>query len=225
MSDLPAAGVVRVVRPEGSGAGFLVSASDGVRIVTCAHVLAGCVPGDTVHVEPHADPRPLEATIVLLQDPPDVAVLKLTAEVPPEAAVLPLGRSPQNQGLLTFGYPQVRPRTGFPGKINIIPGDTANDGYRQLALDSDHATLGFSGAPIWDPDRGAVVGMVKGIINNDPGHRLKSAGLGVPAEVIRELSPELRLPAGCSYRGLEPFTEEHADYYYGREHATGQLLA
>ena len=44
-------------------------------------------------------------------------------------------------------------------------------------------------------------------------------------EVIRDLCPELRLPAGCPYRGLEPFTEEHVDYYYGREHATSQLLA
>ena len=32
-------------------------------------------------------------------------------------------------------------------------------------------------------------------------------------------------PAGCPYRGLDPFTEEHVDYYYGREHATSQLLA
>ena len=69
-----------------------------------------------------------------------------------------------------------------------------------------------------------VVGMVKSIARGDPGQRLGSTAIGVPAEVIRDLCPELRLPAGCPYRGLEPFTEEHIDYYYGREHATSQLL-
>lgn len=226
MNELPAAGVMRVVGPESTGAGFLVTASG--LIVTCAHVLAGAAPGATVRVEPQAGGEPLEATILLLQDPPDVAVLQLTAEVPREATVLPLGRSPQGQdrrqGLLTFGYPRVRAEAGFPGEVTVISGGTSDDGYRQLALDSNQATLGFSGAPIWDLDRGAVVGMIKGIVNEDPGQRLESTCLGVPAEVIRDLYPQLRLPAGCPYRGLEPFTEDHADYYFGRDQATSQLL-
>src|SRR5208337_1005964 len=71
---------------------------------------------------------------------------------------------------------------------------------------------------------GVVVGMVKSIARGDPGKRLGNTAIGVPVEIIRELYPELRLPAGCPYRGLEPFTEEHVDYYYGREHATSQLL-
>ena len=67
--------------------------------------------------------------------------------------------------------------------------------------------------------------MVKSIARGDPGQRLGNTAIGVPVEVIRDLCPELRLPAGCPYRGLDPFTEEHVDYYYGREHATSQLLA
>lgn len=69
MSELPAAGVLRVVGREGAGAGFL--ASDSGLIVTCAHVLAGSVPGETVWVEPHGRLGPLSATVALLQDPPD----------------------------------------------------------------------------------------------------------------------------------------------------------
>ena len=57
-----------------------------------------------------------------------------------------------------------------------------------------------------------------------PAQRLRNAAIGVPVEIIRDLCPVLRLPVGCPYRGLEPFTEEHVDYYYGREHATSQLL-
>ena len=222
-AELPAAGVVRVVGPKEAGAGFLVSASG--LVVTCAHVLAGCAPGATVSIEPHVDRRSLPATVDLLKDPPDIAVLRLTAPAPPDVLALPLGRSPRTPqpGLRTFGYPQIRPETGLPGELAFY-GITADDGYDQLALRSDEATFGFSGAPIWDPKLGAVVGMVKSIARADPGDRLGNTAIGVPAETMRDLCPELRLPAGCPYRGLEPFTEEHLDYYYGREHATGQLL-
>ena len=223
-AELPAAGVVRVVGPEEAGAGFLVSASG--LIVTCAHVLAGCAPGAAVSIEPHVDRRSLAATVELLRDPPDVAVLRLTAPVPPEVVALPLGRSPRTRqpGLRTFGYPQLRPEAGLPGELAFY-GVTAAVGYDQLALRSEEATLGFSGAPIWDPQLGAVVGMVKSIARGDPGQRLGSTAIGVPVEIIRDLCPELRLPAGRPYRSLDPFTEEHVDYYYGREHAASQLLA
>src|SRR5271166_3484594 len=222
-AELPAAGVVRVVGPKEVGVGFLVSASG--LIITCAHVLSGCAPGATVSIEPHVDRRSLLAIVDLLQDPPDVAVLRLTAPVSPDVLVFPLGRSPRTPqpGLRTFGYPQMRPETGLPGELAFY-GVTTDVGYDQLALRSEEATLGFSGAPIWDPELGVVVGMVKSIARGDPGQRLGTTAIGVPVEVIRELCPELRLPAGCPYRGLDPFTEEHVDYYYGREHATSQLL-
>ena len=222
-AELPAAGVVRVVGPEEAGAGFLVSASG--LIVTCAHVLVGCAAGATVSIEPHAGHRSLPATVDLLQNPPDMAVLRLTASVPPEVLPLPLGRSPTTPqpGLRTFGYPRLRPEAGLPGELAFY-GFTADAGYDQLALRSEEATLGFSGAPIWDPELGVVVGMVKSIARGDPGQRLGSTAIGVPVEVIRDLCPELQLPADSPYRGLDPFTEEHVDYYYGREHATSQLL-
>ena len=167
-AELPAAGVVRVVGPEEAGAGFLVSASG--LIVTCAHVLFGCAPGATVSVEPHVARQSFPATVDLLQDPPDVAVLRLTGPVPPEVLVLPLGRSPRTSqpGLRTFGYPQIRSEAGLPGELAFY-GVTAAAGYNQLALRSEEATLGFSGAPIWDPQLGAVVGMVKSIARGDPG--------------------------------------------------------
>ena len=221
-TDRPAAGVVRVVGPEIAGAGFLVA--EGL-IVTCAHVLAGCTVGTTVGIEPHVDRRPLPAIVVLLQDPPDVAVLRLTAPVPPEAVALRLGRSPKTSqaGLRTFGYPDRRPEAGLPGELAFY-GVTADAGYDQLALRSEEATVGFSGAPIWDPELGAVVGMIKSILTKDGSQRLGTTAIGVPVEVIRDICPMLRLPAERPYRGLDPFTEEHVDYYYGREHAISQLL-
>jgi WD40 repeat protein len=222
-AGLPAAGVVRVIGPEKTGAGFLVSASG--LILTCAHVLAGCRPGAAVSIEPHVGRKPLPATVELLQDPPDLGVLRLTVPVPPGVTALPLGRSPTapRPGLCTFGYPRMRAEDGLPGQLDLYGVTTAN-GYRQMALRSEEATLGFSGAPVWDPELGAAVGMVKSIARGDPGQRLGSTAIGVPTEVIRELCPELQLPSGCPYRSLEPFTEEHVDYYHGRKHATSQLL-
>ena len=196
-------------------------------IVTCAHLLPGCTRGAIVRVEPHINDEPLSAEVVLLQDPPDVAVLRLTGTVPPDAVVLRLGRSPTTlprPGLRTFGYPRVRSEVGLPGDL-VYNGVTADAGYEQLVLKSDVATLGYSGAPIWDRELGVVVGMIKSIVIDDPGRRLGNNAFGVPSEVIRGLCPELQFPAGCPYRGLEPFTEEHVDYYYGRERATSQLLA
>ncbi len=223
-AELPAAGVVRVVGPEEAGTGFLASASG--LIVTCAHVLAGCAPGATVSIEPHVDRHLLSATVDLLQDPPDLAVLRLTAPVPPQMLPLPLGRSPRSAqpGLRTFGYPQTQSGDGLPGEL-AFSAVTAAAGYDQLALRGEEATLGLRGAPIWDPELGVVVGMVKSIARGDPGQRLGATAIGVPVEIIRSLCPQLRLPVGCPYRGLEPFTEEHVDYYFGREQATSQLLA
>jgi hypothetical protein len=171
------------------------------------------------------DRRSLPATVDLLRSPPDVAVLRLTAPAPLEARVLPLGRSPRTpqRGLRTFGYPEWRHEAGLPGEL-AFRGITDDDGYGQLTLRSEEATLGFSGAPIWDAELGAVIGMVKSIFSADRAQRLGTTVIGVPVEVIRDICPQLRLAADCPYRGLEPFTEEHVDYYYGREHATSQLL-
>ena len=47
----------------------------------------------------------------------------------------------------------MRPEAGLPGEVAFL-GVTADDGYDQLALRSEEATLGFSGTPIWDPELG-----------------------------------------------------------------------
>jgi hypothetical protein len=147
-------------------------------------------------------------------------------EVDPEVVILPLGRSPISgqEGLRTFGYPQLRPEAALPGELAFY-GFTADHDYRQLALRSEEATFGFSGAPIWDPNLHAVVGMIKSIASGDPGARLGNTAIRVPVDTLRDLCPELRLPIGSPYRGLKPFTEEHLDYYFGREQASDQLLA
>ena len=197
------AGVVRVDGPEHVGAGFVASANG--LIVTCAHLLAGCVPGDTVSIVPHVTRQPLLATVELLRDPPDVAVLQLTTPLPPEVTVLQLGQSPGRQsGLYTFGYPKIRQEAGLPGELEISGPTADDDDYRQFVLHSDDVTLGFSGAPIWDPELHTVLGIIKSIATKDPGSRLRDTAIGVPAEIIRHLHPGLRNPVDPPHRRLEP---------------------
>jgi glycosyltransferase involved in cell wall biosynthesis len=197
------AGVVRVDGPEGVGTGFVAS-SNGL-IVTCAHLLVGCIRGDIVNVLHDASRQPLQATVEVIRDPPDVAILKLEVALPPEVAVLPLGPSPRaaRSGLLTFGYPKLRPEDGLPGELAFY-GLTKDVGFRQLVLRSNEATLGYSGAPIWDPERHVVVGIIKSIATQDPGERLRDTAIGVPAEVIQHLHSKLRNPAGSLGGVLEP---------------------
>jgi len=197
-----ASGVVLVAHADEAGAGFVVSSSG--LILTCAHLLRGCALGDSVRIVPHATRQPLNATIQLLRDPPDVALLQLTTPFPREVAVLPLGRSPgaPQSALRTFGYPLLRPEAGLPGEL-ALQGFTDAADYPQLALRSEQVTLGFSGAPIWDPNTRAVVGMIISIAVADPGSRLNTEVIGVPVEVIQSVCPELQ-PAGFPYRGLKP---------------------
>ena len=224
-AELPAAGVVRVVGPEEAGAGFLVSASG--LIVTCAHVLAGCAPGATVSIEPHVDRRSLPATVDLLQDPPDVAVLRLTAPVPPEVVVLPLGRSPSGSTDSRACAPSairrcdLRPGcrgnslfTVSPPTPDMTSWPCAARRRRWVSAARRSGTRSWAWLSAWSKASPAEI---------------PANGWAIPPLACRwrssgTLCPELRLPAGCPYRGLEPFTEEHVDYYYGREHATSQLL-
>jgi glycosyltransferase involved in cell wall biosynthesis len=163
--------------------------------------------GDSVDVMPHVNNLRLMATLELFLDPPDFAVLRLANSLPTDVKVLPLGQSSELAGkpLRTFGYPKVRPEVGFPGELQYI-GETSDAGYRQLVLRSDEATLGFSGAPIWDPELEATVGMVISVVTQDPAERLQNTCIGLPAETLRKLcrDPELQLPRTHPYRALEP---------------------
>ena len=98
----------------------------------------------------------------------------------------------------TFGYPRMRPEAGLPGELAFY-GATAAAGYDQLALHSEEATLGFSGAPIWDPELGVVVGMVKSIARGDPGQRLGNTAIGVPAEEATRVAQSLVLANLCGH--------------------------
>ncbi|MGC0332845.1 WD40 repeat protein [Streptomyces sp. SAI-170] len=78
-------------------------------------------------------------------------------------------------------------------------------------------TPGCSGAPVWDEEVGAVVGMT---VAADRGPVAVTSYL-IPAATLLDLQPGLRR---CPYRGLDAFREEDAEHFFGREEETDRLV-
>jgi hypothetical protein len=97
-------------------------------------------------------------------------------------------------------------------------GTTTDQGYPVITLRSVEIDKGFSGAPVWDDDLAVVVGMVVSFIRGKP------VSFIIPSETIWNICDELRPSNECPYRGLEPFTVDHVNEYFGRDTAVRELV-
>jgi formylglycine-generating enzyme required for sulfatase activity len=207
------------------GAAFLVSER---LAVTCAHVVetAGGKPGGRVTLR-LPDGTSMQATIVpdYWRGPKeeDVAVLQLDAPPPPVLKAADLGTSEGTQGhkFFTYGFP--RPGQELSGGGEIVGRAVAN-GISYLQLSSPQVTPGFSGAPVFDESTQRVVGMVAAITPPDEYQRQGTTAFAVLTETILAVCPLLKSSDICPYRGLNIFTAETAQYFYGRETPTERLL-
>ncbi|MGW5779826.1 nSTAND1 domain-containing NTPase [Streptomyces sp. NPDC003863] len=233
-SDLPAA-VAQLLAPDGSvaGAGFLIAEDT---LVTCAHVVraAGSGPGERVRV---AFPRMTGAQELVgevLSDPwrapedEDVAFVRLS-EAPMGPRVLPLGSAEGCAGhrVRSFGFPAQAPPAGHSGygrAGDLLPASVDRGLLLQLT-DANDLTTGFSGAPVLDLETGRVIGMLTEITAPDVFARGQGIAYVTPTEALREIRPELTAQEVCPYRGLEPFTAEHARWFEGRGEAVRNVLA
>lgn len=228
--------IVRISARDGEtvGTGFLATPDN--LIVTCAHVVNQALGRDLKASEWPSEPVRIHflqaghdgsATVIAWSpvDERDVAVLRVKGSLPESVNPLYLGSSAEAVGrvLRTFGFPDASPLEGLAGQCEII-GCTAWQGFPVLQLRTTEVTKGFSGAPAWDSDLGVVTGMVAWVTTRDVLGRLAETALLIPAESLREVCPDLQLPEGEPYRGLEFFREEHTDLYFGRENAARDLL-
>ena len=229
-AGLAATACVRVLAAgeEVVGAGFLVGPD---LVATCAHVVAAATGSDA-----YAEATPITAMTVdfpVVPDGPlkrtakvyrwvpirpdgtgDVALLRLDEPAPPGAVMPPVRRV---EGLWdhrfrVFGFPAGR----WDGvwSTGLIRSHQATGWFQLQSTPGDQPIEGgFSGAPVWDDDSAAVVGMTVAA-DRDP--TVTTAYL-ISMEHVLGLDPDL-LPS--PYRGLEPFGEEHAEYFFGR---TGEL--
>ncbi|MFC4944635.1 trypsin-like peptidase domain-containing protein [Pseudonocardia sp. GCM10023141] len=220
---------------EAVGAGFLVGPD---RIATCAHVVAAALGTDPyaaaaptgelrldfpLFVEPAG--RPATITAVVDRWEPigddgsgDIAVLRLHGTVPAGARMPPLRRVERlwDHPFRLLGFP-----AGFADGVwatGRIRGEQGTRWFQlQGAVGDQPIVEGFSGSPVWDDETGAVVGMA---VATDASGATTTAYL-IPIDQVLGVDPEL-LP--CPYRGLEPFDEEHAPYFFGRDADIAHLV-
>ncbi|MFF3504997.1 trypsin-like peptidase domain-containing protein [Streptomyces sp. NPDC003247] len=227
--------VAQVVATDGTvaGAGFMVGRD---ALITCAHVVraAGSAPGHQVTLSfPRVPGAPsVEGTVLAehWREPheEDVAVVRLPA-VPAGTTVAALGSADGCHGhaVHSFGFPDSAPDAGHyghavAGRLLADPGD--GTGVLLQLTASNDLTQGFSGGPLVDDVTGLVVGMVTAITAPDAHLRSQGISYATPAQVLREVWPELVENDTCPYRGLEPFTEEHTALFHGRDTAVNEVL-
>lgn len=166
------------------GTGFYI----GDRLVmTCAHVIGPSddPPDVSLNLQFHGSQEKLSA-ILLPQywrssNAEDVAVLQL--EKPSvDISPLQLGSSEDSAGheCRTFGYPDGHD-DGLHGTA-VVKGSLEEEGV--LQIESTEVTVGFSGAPFYDTQTYAAIGMVTAIAKKDKYHRLHETGFVTPSETL-----------------------------------------
>ncbi|MGW7008139.1 nSTAND1 domain-containing NTPase [Streptomyces sp. NPDC054933] len=228
--------MAQVLSPEGDVAGAAFLVGEGV-VVTCAHVVAaaGYGPGDTLRLAfPHAQCAPQVRGVVVSEawrEPrrSDVAVVQLE-DAPVGVVALALGSAEGCRGhrVRSFGFPAQAPTGGHFGYGiggDLLPAGAEGSGSILQLTDANDLTTGFSGAPVVDEVTGLVIGMLTAI--TAPDEHLKGQGIAyaTPVEVVRQVWPDLVEQQVCPYRGLEPFTAEHAGWFHGRDSAVEGILA
>ncbi|MFJ8787016.1 trypsin-like peptidase domain-containing protein [Streptomyces sp. NPDC102476] len=231
------AAVAQILTADGAvaGAGFLIAADV---VITCAHVVraAGHGPGVGVSLAfPRAAGAPSVEGQVLVEawrapDANDVAVIRLRGPV--GVSPLPLGSSAGCRGhrVRSFGFPDQAPPGGHfgygtGGDLLPAPGLDDSDGGLLQLTEANDLTQGFSGGPVVDEVTGLVVGMVTAITAPDGYQRGQGIAYATPAKVLREAWPALIENETSPYRGLEPFTTEHAAEFHGRDTAVEAVLS
>ncbi|WP_328619965.1 nSTAND1 domain-containing NTPase [Streptomyces sp. NBC_00354] len=226
--------VVQILGDHGAvaGAGFLVAEDI---VVTCAHVVQGVGggPGESVRLAfPHAAGAPRVEGLVLDEawrapEDEDVAVVRLST-TPAGVEALPLGSAAGCRGhdVCSYGFPAQAPPGGHwgYGKAGGLLSAVEGRGVHLQLTRANDLTTGFSGGPVLDEVTGLVIGMLTEITAPDEHGRGLGIAYATPTQVLREVWPALAEQEVCPYRGLEPFTAEHARWFEGRKDAVRQVL-
>jgi WD40 repeat protein len=206
------------------GTGFLIAKDVAV---TCAHVVESA--GETLHVRftGREEILPAEVLREYQRDPNhgDIAFLRL-GNVPAGCNPLSMGAAEHSfsgNSFQAFGYPTLSAVEGVHARGEIL-GMVTEEGQRLLQLRSMELNQGHSGSPVWDEQRGIVVGMVVSVYKSDASGKLRDTAFAVPSETLWQVYPAIGPSETAPYRGLETFTEETADFFFGRQGLTKKLL-
>lgn len=223
--------VVRILGSNGvTGTGFLVS-QDSL-IATCTHVADGKLKLFFFPFDDPASERQATVKYCAQATAEDVCILQVTpvdhSALPDGVFPLPLGTSAdlRRKILDTYGFPESKKIEGLPGKCEVI-GETKEDGSTVYSIVSEQVSFGFSGAPVWDEERQATVGLILSIVpaDVDQAGRQRNTAFFRPIELLRQICPELALSEECPYRSLDAFDFEHARFYFGRDSKIKEMIA
>ncbi|MFE4693319.1 trypsin-like peptidase domain-containing protein [Streptomyces sp. NPDC056749] len=225
-SDVLGSSQVRIRSGDGdvAGAGFLVAAD---LVCTCAHVVEEAfdlrdpvdeAPDGSVKLDfPLLPGRPsARASVVSWRHGrADVALLRLDQPVDgARPAGLVDGTAVWEHPFRAFGYPD-----GADQGVWVLGTLRAGTGAGLLQMEAHlpgpRVTGGFSGSPVWDDTQGGVVGMTVAA------HQGESTAYLLPSA---DLIDEHTVPAPCPFQGLEPFAEEQAEFFHGRDVETARVM-
>lgn len=205
------------------GTGFLIAKD---LAVTCAHVVENLI-GKPIQLQLQGKNDILSAQIVsdyfLNSDKGDIAFLRLDHNIE-DIKPLKLGAAQNSKSgnlFQCFGYPSVNGIEGIHARgeiLGMVPDQEL------LQLSSQELTLGHSGAPVLDIKRDVVVGMVVSVYKPDSNGKLRDTAYAIPSETLFQICREIRPSEVCPYLGLNTFTIEMAQYFFGREALTRKLL-
>ncbi|WP_371100209.1 trypsin-like peptidase domain-containing protein [Streptomyces sp. PU_AKi4] len=226
------AAIARVKSENGTvaGAGVLVTAD---QVLTCAHVVSDALgqdrdqnvaAGTTVVVDfplaDQADGRQVTAEVEqwIPEEPAhcgDVALLRLPGAVPgtrplPPADTVDLSPRPVHM----VGFPD--DELGTLSHRGELSGKASGDWIQISRADGQTArvTGGFSGSPVWDKQRGAMVGIVVATQSNRDNTQQTFA---ISMRAVKRRLPDLdRALAPVVFRGLETFREIDEGIFFGR---------
>jgi WD40 repeat protein len=211
----PKRAIVRVLEPDGDTAGTAFFVAPDL-LATCAHVLVG----DDVDVEFGGVVVPARVVAQRAPEAEDLALLRVDGPGTP-VVLAPLLDARRRH--LSWGFPAVKAVEGMAATVTELAPAT-DAGIPALQARSEEVSFGFSGAPVWDDETDAVIGVVMGIAAGDPGGRQGTTFFVRPAEELWKLCPALRGTPENPYRGLEVFEAEHAALYFGRDRAIELLI-
>lgn len=232
------AGIVRILKPDGTTAGTGCVIGDGGLIITCSHVvqceesqLRGDPKPDYVDLVFHMTKSPGRAKVDdgwwRPASAEDIAILRPMSALPEQVEPLALRGSDGTLGhsFRTFGFPEAKPVEGMWG-YGIVGDRTTEAGHPVLQLTrAQEITAGFSGAPVLDTTTGLVMGMVSSIAALDEYGRLAATAFATPAETVQALAPDSISLQPALVRPTAPFLVPYPRNpdFVGREADLAQL--
>lgn len=231
-----AGAVVRVWSPTHGvvGGGFLVGSG---WMATCAHVVA-----EALGIDPYAvaaptaavsvdfplldgeDGEPSRAVAKVERWTPirddgsgDLALLRLVGPLPSAARMPPVRRIERlwDHRFEVLGFPEGR--ADGVRSTGLIRGEQGTRWFQlQSTPGEPRIEGGFSGAPVWEVESGAVVGMTVAAVQGET-----TTAYLIPIDQVLGQDPDL---VPCPYRGLRPFSEEQAGAFHGRDEEIQRLL-